>query len=138
MRISRKTAATVSAVALMAGLATATGSTAASAADGCGNNNGITQYTAFGGAGQGFELRRNGSGDSTCVWGRIVGGNPGMHVWIDRSNDGGRTWQGHLGEATISSGGSVWTEPFADHNGQVARACGDSGSNTAIVCTGWY
>ncbi|MFF1518080.1 glycosyl hydrolase [Streptomyces sp. NPDC058305] len=138
MQTNKRIAGAVSAVALMSGLFTAAGATTAGAADGCTNNSGLTQYTAFGTQGQGFELRRNGSGNNTCVWGRIVGGSPGMHIWVDRSNDGGRTWQGHLGEATITSGGSVWTEAFADRNGQVARTCGDSGYNTPIRCTGWY
>ncbi|MEU2225877.1 glycosyl hydrolase [Streptomyces sp. NPDC012751] len=138
MRTTRKTAAALSAAALLSGLLTLAGAPAASAADGCNNDNGRTVRTAFGGRGQGIELRANGAGDSTCAWGRIVGGAPGMHVWVDRSSDGGRTWEPQLGWREISSGGSVWTEAWRDSNGKLMRACGDSGYNTAITCTGWY
>jgi hypothetical protein len=138
MRVKTKTAAVASAVAMTAGLLAMAGSTTASAADGCNNNNGRTVQEAIGARGQGIELRVNGSGDNTCAWGRIVVGAVGMHVWVDRSSDGGRTWEPQLGWREIESGGSVWTEAWRDRNGQLMRACGDSGYNTTIHCTKWY
>lgn len=107
---------------MLSGLLTWVAAPAADAADGCNNDNGRTVRTAFGGRGQGTELRVNGSGSSTCAWGRIIGGAPGMHVWVDRRSDGGRTWGPQLGWIEISSGGSVWTEAWRDANGKLMRA----------------
>ncbi|MFI6486614.1 glycosyl hydrolase [Streptomyces sp. NPDC050564] len=137
MRVNKKVAATVSALMMTTGLLAMAGSTTASAADGC-NNNGRTVQEAIGARGQGIELRVNGSGDGPCAWGRIVVGAVGMHVWVDRSSDGGRTWEPQLGRREIESGGSVWTEVWRSRNGQLMRACGDSGYNTTIHCTKWY
>jgi hypothetical protein len=138
VRVNKKMAAAASAVAMMSSLLAMAGSTTASAADGCTTNNGGTARSATGGRGQLFELRVNGSGDNTCAWGRVTNGAAGMHVWVDRSSDGGRTWEAQLGWREVYSGTSVYTEAWRDRNGQLMRACGDSGYNTTITCTGWY
>ncbi|MFE7757727.1 hypothetical protein [Streptomyces sp. NPDC057429] len=48
------------------------------------------------------ELRYSPS--AQCGWGRVFG-NPGTTVWVDRSSDGGSTWQGKLGEVAITTPG---------------------------------
>ncbi|WP_249162182.1 glycoside hydrolase family 76 protein [Actinospica acidithermotolerans] len=74
------------------------------------------------------------------AWASIDDGRLNDSIWIDRSWDGGSTWDGLLGKAAIPSG---WTgtrtlmynmyDP-ADHARAVVRACGDAGG---VVCTSW-
>ncbi len=74
------------------------------------------------------------------AWASIDAGQPGDSVWIDRSWDGGSTWDGLLGKASIPSS---WTgtrtlmynlyDP-ANHRRAVLRACGDA---QGVVCTTW-
>jgi len=139
MRFNKKVAATVSALTMTTGLLTMSGATTASAADGC--STGVvtgTARSAVGAQGQLFELRYNGSGNNTCAWGRVTNGRSGMHVWVDRRTDNVPGWEPQLGWREIEGGTSVHTEAWRDRNGQQMRACGDSGYNTAITCTGWY
>lgn len=139
MRVNKKVAATVSALAMTTGLLAMSAAAPASAADGC-NTNVVsgTAAAATGARGQFFELRFNGRGDNTCAWGRVTNGAIGMHVWVDRSSNGGRTWEPQLGLRRVDAGTSVHTEAWRDRNGQVMRACGDSGDGTAITCTAWW
>lgn len=74
------------------------------------------------------------------AWGSIDNGVTGDTVWLDRSWDGGRTWEGLLGKASIPS---TWTgtrtlmynisDPGAHRRGLI-RACGDA---NAVGCTEW-
>ncbi|HEY3869084.1 MAG TPA: glycoside hydrolase family 76 protein [Actinocrinis sp.] len=74
------------------------------------------------------------------AWASIDDGQLNDSVWIDRSWDGGNTWDGLLGQASIPSG---WTgtrtlmynmyDP-SDHARAVVRACGDA---NGVVCTQW-
>ncbi len=75
------------------------------------------------------------------AWGSIDDGQLNDSIWLDRSWDGGQTWDGPLGEASIPS---TWTgtrtlmynlyDPV-DHRRGVVRACGEVGSVTD--CTDW-
>ncbi|MCD7438575.1 glycosyl hydrolase [Streptomyces lincolnensis] len=139
MRVNKKVAATVSALAMTTGLLTMSAAAPAGAADGCNTNVVLgTAAAATGARGQFFELRFNGRGDNTCAWGRVTNGAIGMHVWVDRSSNGGRTWEPQLGLRRVDAGTSVHTEAWRDRNGQLMRACGDSGDGTAITCTAWW
>jgi len=74
------------------------------------------------------------------AWASIDDGQVNDSVWIDRSWDGGSTWDGLLGQAWIPS---TWTgtrtlmynmyDP-SDHARAVVRACGDA---DGVVCTAW-
>ncbi|MEW1866105.1 glycoside hydrolase family 76 protein [Streptomyces sp. NBC_00669] len=74
------------------------------------------------------------------AWASIDGGQTGDSVWLDRSWDGGATWDGLLGEASIPS---TWTgtrtlmynlyDPTG-HRRAVLRACGDA---QGVGCTSW-
>lgn len=74
------------------------------------------------------------------AWASIDSGQLNDSVWIDRSWDGGNTWDGLLGQAWIPSG---WTgtrtlmyniyDP-SNHRRAVVRACGDA---AGVVCTAW-
>ncbi|MFI6096438.1 glycoside hydrolase family 76 protein [Lentzea sp. NPDC051213] len=74
------------------------------------------------------------------AWGSIDGGVAGDSVWLDRSWDGGVTWEGLLGRASIPG---TWTgtrtlmynvtDP-GHHRRGLLRACGDA---AAVACTDW-
>jgi hypothetical protein len=74
------------------------------------------------------------------AWASIDNGQPNDSVWLDRSWDGGATWDGLLGKAWIPS---TWTgtrtlmynlyDP-THHRRAVLRACGDS---QGVSCTSW-
>jgi hypothetical protein len=74
------------------------------------------------------------------AWGSIDDGTQGDAVWLDRSFDGGATWDGLLGKAAIPG---TWTgtrtlmynlsDP-SNHRRGVVRACGDA---HAVACTPW-
>lgn len=80
------------------------------------------------------------SGVDAMAWGSIDLGTPGDAVWLDRSWDGGATWDGLLGKASIPGS---WTgtrtlmynlaDP-AHHRRGLLRACGDA---AGIQCTDW-
>jgi predicted alpha-1,6-mannanase (GH76 family) len=74
------------------------------------------------------------------AWGSIDNGGAGDAVWLDRSWDGGRTWEGLLGKATVPG---TWTGTrtlmynIADprnHRRGLVRACGDA---QGVGCTEW-
>ncbi len=81
-----------------------------------------------------IELRANTS--EVCAWGRISNGSVGDQVWVDRSTDGGNTWQ-QLSITTITSGRSVFTDNFNDQ-AKLMRACGKAGDRVEVACTSWW
>jgi cell wall-associated NlpC family hydrolase len=82
-----------------------------------------------------IELRY--SDASQCAWGRISNGNVADIIWVDRSSDGGATWEPQLGYTTIGSGRDQHTNQFRDA-GVVTRACGMAGDRPDIACTDWF
>jgi hypothetical protein len=73
-------------------------------------------------------------------WASIDVGGTGDSVWLDRSWDGGSTWDGLLGKASIPS---TWTGTRTlmynlydpeHHKRGLLRACGDA---NGVVCTDW-
>ncbi|MGW0390472.1 NlpC/P60 family protein [Streptomyces sp. NPDC003042] len=76
------------------------------------------------------------SDTTECAWGRISNGSVGDEVWVDRSVDGGRSWD-RLGYTRITSGREVFTPQFDDH-AVLMRACGKAGDRVEISCTGWF
>ncbi|MGJ5759384.1 NlpC/P60 family protein [Streptomyces galbus] len=85
--------------------------------------------------GRTVELRYNST--TACAWGRIVGGTIGDEIWVDRSSDGGDTWEPMLGYTAVTSGGDAYTTQWND-DGLVMRACGTNGKGGTIACTGWF
>ncbi|MFG3133203.1 glycoside hydrolase family 76 protein [Streptomyces tendae] len=77
-------------------------------------------------------------------WASIDNGGPGDRVWLDRSMDGGRTWESgsHLGDTAVPSGRQGWRTlmyNIDDWNTQgvgALRACGRPAGGT-IACTPW-
>lgn len=84
--------------------------------------------------GRTIQLRYN---TNHCVWGRILTGSVGDQIWVDRSLDGGNTWQSKRASATITSGTSAYTFALNDL-GVLSRACGKAGNRPDIACTSWY
>ncbi|MFD5815946.1 glycoside hydrolase family 76 protein [Streptomyces sp. NPDC127038] len=74
------------------------------------------------------------------AWASIDRGTTGDAVWLDRSWDGGATWEGLLGKAAVPA---TWTgtrtlmynlyDPGGHRRG-LLRACGDA---QGVTCTGW-
>ncbi|KZV89832.1 Six-hairpin glycosidase, partial [Exidia glandulosa HHB12029] len=74
------------------------------------------------------------------AWGSIDKGTQGDEIWLDRTWDGGSTWESKIGKASIPS---TWTgtrtlmynlaDPSHNRRGMI-RACGNSGG---IQCTDW-
>ncbi|MBU2662650.1 hypothetical protein KOI35_03945 [Actinoplanes bogorensis] len=74
------------------------------------------------------------------AWGSIDNGGAGDSIWLDRTFDGGATWDGLLGKASIPSS---WTgtrtlmynlsDPSHHRRGMI-RACGDA---AGVQCTDW-
>ncbi|MFF4248548.1 glycoside hydrolase family 76 protein [Streptomyces sp. NPDC001822] len=77
-------------------------------------------------------------------WASIDNGGPGDRVWLDRSMDGGRTWDSgsRLGDTSVPSGGRGWrTQMYNvdDWNARgvgALRACGQPAGGS-IACTSW-
>jgi hypothetical protein len=74
------------------------------------------------------------------AWASIDNGTTGDAVWLDRSWDGGATWDGLLGKASIPS---TWTGTRTlmynitdprNHKRGLVRACGDA---AGVGCTNW-
>ncbi|WP_405060369.1 glycoside hydrolase family 76 protein [Kribbella sp. NBC_01505] len=80
------------------------------------------------------------SDKDSMAWGSIDNGVTNDAVWLDRSWDGGATWEGLLGKASIPNG---WTgtrtlmynlaDPAGHRRGMI-RACGDA---AGVDCTAW-
>ncbi|HEV3360994.1 MAG TPA: glycoside hydrolase family 76 protein [Pseudonocardiaceae bacterium] len=78
-------------------------------------------------------------------WAAITGTQPGDQLWLDRSFDGGATWDtgSKLGATTTPSGYPGWRTLMYNvddwNTGGVGllRACGEPVGTTAISCTSW-
>lgn len=78
-------------------------------------------------------------------WASIEGGRGGDEVWLDRSFDGGTTWDddGRLGLTSVPAGGSGWrtqmynNDDWANLGVGALRACGRATDTGAIACTSW-
>lgn len=85
-------------------------------------------------------LRLHVSDPDGMAWASIDNGRTGDAVWLDRSWDGGSTWEGLLGKASVPD---TWTgtrtlmynltDPVGHRRG-LLRACGDA---QAVACTAW-
>ncbi|GAA3533069.1 glycoside hydrolase family 76 protein [Amycolatopsis ultiminotia] len=74
------------------------------------------------------------------AWASVDDGQPGDSVWLDRSWDGGGSWDGLLGKAAVPDAGTGTrtlmynlTDPVTHRRG-LLRACGDA---QGVACTAW-
>jgi predicted alpha-1,6-mannanase (GH76 family) len=80
------------------------------------------------------------------AWASIDNGNPGDEVWLNRSFDGGKSWQydDRLGDTTIPDGSTGWrtllfnVDDWGNQGIGLVRACGKAGDRADVTCTGWY
>ena len=89
-------------------------------------------------------LRLHVSDADGMAWASIDNGVVGDSVWLDRSWDGGATWDGLLGKASIP--GVVDRHPYPDVQplptrsataAAVLRACGDAAASPAPAGSTW-
>ena len=71
----------------------------------------------------------------------VGNGDPTDEVWLDRSWDGGKTWDSKIGDTRIpraarSTTTTQWNLEKARAT-SVVRACGKPGNRRQIACTGW-
>jgi predicted alpha-1,6-mannanase (GH76 family) len=84
------------------------------------------------------------SDPDNAAWASVDDGDSGDEVWLDRSFDGGVTWNGHVGKTKIPSGGRSWrtmmysVDDVARHGVGAMRACGKAGNRAEVTCTPWY
>ncbi|MET9494500.1 glycoside hydrolase family 76 protein [Streptomyces sp. NPDC006552] len=77
-------------------------------------------------------------------WASLDNGGAGDRVWLDRSMDGGRTWDSgsRLGDTAVPSGGRGWrtqmynVDDWGTQGVGALRACGQPSAG-AIACTPW-
>lgn len=79
-----------------------------------------------------------------AAWASIDTGSPGDETWLDRTFDGGKSWDKQLGKTKIPERRRDWRtmmhsidDPKAQKIGAV-RACGKAGNRKETVCTEWH
>jgi predicted alpha-1,6-mannanase (GH76 family) len=76
-------------------------------------------------------------------WAAIEQVRAGDQVWLDRSFDGGSTWEGLLGTTTAPPGIGGWrtqmynNDDWANRGVGALRACGRAVDTGAVACTQW-
>jgi hypothetical protein len=78
------------------------------------------------------------SGSWQCGWAKLINGHPGSQLWVDRTSDGGKTWQPWLGLTQVHSGTSNFTAMYDDTSHDLLRACGNWAHTGPTVCTTWF
>jgi hypothetical protein len=96
-----------------------------------------------------IELRYATNG-SRCAWGLISNAAPHSAIWLDRSHDGGRTWEtGQMGIQYVGNWSHDQYTGVYNDAGVVVRACGfayhpgpwwwtNGYSYGPTRCTAWY
>lgn len=91
-----------------------------------------------------------------CAW-ALVEGAPGVTAWVDRSEDGGRSWDGELGKREVRPGNeTTYTAAYRTFDGEQIydiRACGYGtitefeprargakfeDEDGPVICTEWF
>lgn len=77
----------------------------------------------------GIKITLRYSSDYGCAWGLLSGaprdGIMAGYIWLDRSADGGASWQGYLGSiSTYGLKSSTYTGTYSMVNYNAIRACG--------------
>jgi len=91
------------------------------------------------------QIRLHFNDNDAMAWASINNGSPGDEVWIDRSFDGGRSWDSgsRLGATKIPASATGWrtqmynVDDWGTNGVGAMRACGKAGDRTEIACTQW-
>ncbi|MDA3626408.1 glycosyl hydrolase [Saccharopolyspora sp. WRP15-2] len=76
-------------------------------------------------------------------WATIDDASAGDEIWLDRSFDGGKTWDGRLGVTEAPEGNPGWrsqmynVDDWANRGIGALRACGKAADRPEIACTQW-
>jgi len=76
-------------------------------------------------------------------WASIENGEAKDEAWLDRSFDGGKTWDGRVGKTKIPSGQHAWRTLMYEIDAPAKRlvgalrACGKASDRGEIACTSW-
>ncbi|RBQ21047.1 hypothetical protein DP939_08315 [Spongiactinospora rosea] len=87
--------------------------------------------------GRAIELHVSYADGGGMAWASIGRGAPGDPVWLDRSFDGGSTWEPHLGITSIPAGATGRRTRMHWIDGGLIRACGKAGDRPEVACTTW-
>ncbi|MFC4330627.1 DUF2690 domain-containing protein [Streptomyces andamanensis] len=138
-RIGTRAAVLVATAALFAGLGGTVAATSATAADtsAAGTCTFAGPKTVKTAKVDSINIELRYSTSTRCAWGRIYSADPGDKVWVDRSSDKGKSWDGPLSMTAVKSGSDTHTASRYD-GGYVMRACAWNDSTGHIKCTGWY
>jgi len=89
----------------------------------------------------GRDLRLNIDDTDKTAFAVLSRAEPTDQVWLDRSWDGGRTWEGKVGATRVprlAHGTSTAAESLEkDRANGVVRACGEAGNRSQVACTRW-
>ena len=92
----------------------------------------------------GRSIRLHLSDAADAGWASIDGGAVGDETWLDRSYDGGLTWDGRVGTTKIPKDNRGWRtlvfelDDASHHRVGALRACGKAGDRVEIACTPWF
>jgi predicted alpha-1,6-mannanase (GH76 family) len=79
--------------------------------------------------------------DGGMAWANISNGTQDDPVWLDRTFDGGASWEPHLGITSIPAGGTSWRTQMYWINDPagtgLVRACGKAHDRVEVACTAW-
>ena len=114
---------------------------ASSTADGSPAALGAPYREADGAQGVGRDVRLDIDDTSRTAFAVISNGDPTDEVWLDRSWDGGRTWDSRIGHTRVPRGArsAVTTQWRLDRGAarSLVRGCGKPGNRRQVTCTGW-
>jgi predicted alpha-1,6-mannanase (GH76 family) len=91
--------------------------------------------------GRTFELHFDDT--DAMAWGSVEDGDPGDEVWLDRSMDGGRTWESRLGSTTVPAGHSRHrtlmfnVDDWENLGVGAVRVCGKTADRSDIAYSTW-
>jgi rhamnogalacturonyl hydrolase YesR len=74
---------------------------------------------------------------NSMAWATIEANGPGDEVWLDRSWNGGVTWEGSLGRTGTRTTMFATRDPRGRNYGGAVRACGREAAHAQGSCTAW-
>ncbi|MDT3398678.1 glycosyl hydrolase [Streptomyces sp. B1866] len=82
-----------------------------------------------------IQLRHSPSPD--CAWGRIYNADKDDLVWVDRSSNGGQSWE-TLSVTRVKYGTDTHTASRYAGGRYIVRACAKNDTTSHVKCTRWF